>query len=108
MKLQINTKFNNTMKNAYRQYMASRACYLEDLYKNPSIYKYRAFKYLEHLSIEHGGDLYLWGANCMSFSAGFVYEDGEDVCFVYFTKDNTRVCRLRGINDSWDMAEWGF
>ena len=96
MKLQINTKFNKTMQGAYAACDCSKCYDLSQLYNNASVFKWRAFRYLERLAVEHNAVLKLWGANCMAFSAGFEFVDDEgNLCFAYFTKDYTRVCLVK-------------
>lgn len=93
-----NTKL---MKDAWRRYDYSDMYSLDDVYKNCSSNKRKAWKYCEDLCRSYNGrNLKVVGANSMMFSAGFIGEKENDKTgelkniFVYITKDYDRYMEL--------------
>ena len=84
--LEANTKTAKDIKKHYEYILKTygeRDIY--DEYKNPSIYKVRAFASIKELKRKtHGKGLTITGANSSVFSCGFTIKDG--LCF--FTRQH--------------------
>jgi hypothetical protein len=64
-------------------------------YKNPSIYKVRAWQYCQRLCAElNGWDLIISAHGCQTFSVVFTYEHPETgvISYAYITRDYNRFC----------------
>ena len=97
------------IRNAYRQYLASNACNLAQVYRRYSIEKARAFGYCQYLAQAHNIDgtrveLRILSHNTSVFSVGFmgVYphpKTGELLpAFFYITRDHNRYIFLHELN----------
>lgn len=80
---------NEQIKNAYQRWTTSTDSTLEDVYKNCSTAKYRAYRYCVELMNKYNGyGLKILGHNCDFFSVGFMATvDGVNV-FCYITHAN--------------------
>lgn len=84
-------KANKQFRGAYKSYKWSNMTTLDDLYKNASIYKWRAYNYCIELANKYNGyDFKIIGGNCMSFSVGFKFMENGVEYFGYITKDYNR------------------
>ena len=64
-------------------------------YKNPSVYKVRAWNWCKELCREmHGYDLIISAAGCMTFSVVFTFNERGTgrKCYAYITRDYNRFC----------------
>lgn len=102
----MNTRIKNTSKRgqniarAAAEYAYSGKSWknykdIFEAYKNPSIYKIRAFEYCKELCAKmHGFDLIISAAGCQTFSVVFKFrEKGTGkLCYAYITRDYNRFC----------------
>lgn len=68
-----------------------------DAYKNPSIYKIRAWNYCKEMCNKYGGyNLKINSYNCQSFTCTFefVHPIDGNLCVAYLTRDYSRFCDL--------------
>lgn len=83
-------------KSHIRDYETSDCDDIYDAYKEPSVYKVRAFNYWVRAYKELNGKygIRILSHNSQSFSLGFVFEDAVTgvLKFAYITKDYNRVC----------------
>ena len=66
-----------------------------EAYKNPSIYKIRAFENCKELCAKmHGFDLVISAAGCQTFSVCFKFRENgtRKLCYAYITRDYNRFC----------------
>ena len=66
-----------------------------EAYKNPSVYKVRAFEYCKELCGKlHGYDLIISAAGCQTFSVCFKFRERGTgrPCYAYITRDYDRFC----------------
>ena len=66
-----------------------------EAYKNPSIYKVRAWNYCKELCKEmHGFDLVISAAGVQTFSVVFKFKERGTgrLCYAYITRDYNRFC----------------
>jgi len=66
-----------------------------EAYKNPSVYKVRAWERCKALCAEMGGfNLVISAAGVQTFSVVFTFTDEETgvVCYAYITRDYDRFC----------------
>lgn len=85
------TRANKQLKNVYRSYERSDYYTLNDLYKNASYYKQKAYNYCRDLYRQlNGFDFKIIGGNCMTFSVGFKFYEDNKTYFAYITKDYDR------------------
>ena len=64
-------------------------------YKNPSVYKVRAWNWCKELCREmHGYDLIISAAGCQTFSVVFTFNERGTgrKCYAYITRDYNRFC----------------
>lgn len=84
------------LRSAYRCYEnLTNETDIYEAYRNPSVFKVRAWEYCKQLAIDHDGTApEILGHNCMAFSVGFVgYIDGLKHFFC-ITKDHDRALPL--------------
>ena len=88
-------KAERIAKNHIPVYEHSTDYALTDVYKSPSIYKERAFRFWESECLRRKGrGLKILSHNSQAFTLGFLFDDeltGE-IKFCYVTKDYARVC----------------
>ena len=66
---------------------------LWDAYKNPSVYKERAYNYCRELSAKYNGyNFRICGHGCQTFSVTFNFNHPEtgEICTAWITRDNNR------------------
>ncbi|MBO5715280.1 MAG: hypothetical protein J6S23_02660 [Clostridia bacterium] len=79
------------IKRAHDTYMRSQLYTLNDCYVNHSYAKERAFDYCRTLvSMYNGRQGRIIGANCMTFSYGFIGEINGRPAFFWITRDYDR------------------
>lgn len=92
-------KANKQFKGVYKSYKWSNMYDLYDLYKNPSIYKNRAYNYCLDLYTKlNGYDFKIIGGNCSTFSVGFKFMENDIEYFAYITKDYNRKIAIDGLD----------
>lgn len=86
IKLNKNTK---KAKNLIDNYNNAKTTRLNEIYKNASNYKWRAYyNILEDMKEDNGERLRVFNANCMQYSAGYTFTKDNKKFLKYYTKDN--------------------
>ena len=93
MKINANTKMSQAINARYNYALRYGCSDLYEAYKNPSVYKWRAYhRCLQLCSDLNGYNFRISGYNCMSFSVTFAYPDPEtgEIMVAWITKDYDR------------------
>lgn len=87
------TKTATYIRNSYNYAMRQGLHTLWDAYKNPSVYKERAYKYCRELCAKYDGfDFRICGHGCQTFSVTFRFPHPAtgEICIAWITRDNNR------------------